>query len=241
MIPGAILSRVNGTNTMIEWARVVAPIVAALIAGAIALWVSNRNVNTITTNATTSNTAATERERLSWIRAQTIERAVAVIEAADVLDAVTTATVAGLWQYAWERPGGHIDSRLAPTSSREKLIDSFISAYAELNRAVHLFQFVADAQPANVAELLRKDYERVRVQVRFLHQYAYDDNSSPLEIGANADSARDAVKIHQENTRVRRELLLHKVRESLGLAPIQLDAFSVTIPKTMSENPARTL
>lgn len=250
-------------NLGLQLAQIPAPIIAAVIAGGVALWVNSRNLRRISANAdkaiaaaaastektiaaaaaSTNKTIATaeERERRAWIREQTIERAATIIEAADRLDTATSQAAGDLLQYSLEGSGGHVDPHRKLSVTTRGILESFKSAYAEFGRAADLFLFVGEEQPSYAVEMLRSEYLHIEVQVRLLHQFAVKagGDEDPAKTMRDADLACAAVKTFQEIALGRRELLLHKVRESFGLAPIRLDGYSVSIPATMSAGPVR--
>ncbi|SEL02888.1 hypothetical protein [Rhodococcus maanshanensis] len=257
----------------LDWAKILAPIIAALVAGGFALRVSNRNVRTISENADRTIaaaeanadksiaaaaenvarsvkasaegtdktiTAAEDRERRNWVRAQTVEAAAAILAAATELDIrVDRAVKALTWRAeSWGSPKrGVLTSRHRHEKSPSEFFMEVEDALADLNRAIDLFQFVADEQPCSAAEMFRLTYNHIMVQIRFLTQFAdgnvegvrLPDNASPSAAEA-AHSSRDVVQTHTRKARHEREVLLHHVRTALGLAPIRLDAIVVSIP-----------
>lgn len=110
-------------------------------------------------------------------------------------------------------------------------------ALSHLNRAIDLFQFVADEQPCYAAERLRATYGHIMVQIQFLAEFAngqvegvsVPDTDTPSVTEA-AHSSHQAVLAHSGNARSEREVLLHHVRTALGLTPIRLDAYVVGVP-----------
>ncbi|WP_305095045.1 hypothetical protein [Prescottella sp. R16] len=256
-----------------ELTKTLAPIVAALIAGGIALYINNRNVKTISDNADKSIAAAEvnadrsieaaaanvassvrasadgvdktilaaeERERRNWIREQTVDAAAAILTAATELDTrVDRATKTSVaFARSWDGPESARERLVQENPPPIDLVLEVEEALAALNRAIDLFQFVADEEPCYAAQMLRWTYQQLMVQIRFLEEFAngyvaesvhVQDNESPTAAEA-AHCSRDAVKAYKHRTLHEREVLLHHVRNALGLPPICLDAFTLTIP-----------